>query len=61
MPVLINSTKTSLLLDAHTNLAIGHPSSLAIYPAKILPKLPQGTTKLTLSFKFITLSLTNLI
>ena len=43
---MINSNKTSLLLDAHTNLAIGHPSSLAIYPAKILPKLPQGTTKL---------------
>ena len=41
----MNSVKTSLQFDAQINLLIGQPSFFAINPAKMSPKLPEGTEK----------------
>ena len=43
----MKSVSTRLELDAQTNRFIGTPIFRAIYPAKMLPKLPVGTVTLT--------------
>src|SRR3954466_6279743 len=47
MPVRKNSSSTSFSLVAATSLSIGRPIMRATWPAQMLPKLPEGTVKLT--------------
>ena len=48
-PFLKKSVSTLLRLDAQMNLLTGSPIFLAIYAARMLPKLPVGTQTLILS------------
>ena len=47
VPVLKKRVRMSLRFDATTSRSIGRPMRLATHPARMLPKLPVGTTKLT--------------
>jgi hypothetical protein len=49
MPVRKNSSSTSFSLVATTSFSIGRPIMRATWPAQTLPKLPDGTVKLTFS------------
>ena len=48
-PVRKNSSSTSFSLVATTSWEIGRPIMRATCPAQTLPKLPDGTAKLTVS------------
>ena len=48
-PVRKNSSSTSFSLVATTKVRIGRPIMRATWPAQMLPKLPDGTAKDTLS------------
>ena len=54
VPVEKKSYKTLFSLEAQTSFAIGTPMFLAKNAAKILPKLPVGTTTLIFSSFAIT-------
>ena len=47
VPVLKNRVRTSLRFEATTSRSTGRPIRFAAQPARMLPKLPVGTTKLT--------------
>jgi hypothetical protein len=49
VPVRKNSSSTSFSLVASTSWSMGRPIMRATWPAQMLPKLPDGTAKLTFS------------
>ena len=54
----MKSVRTLLAFEAQTKRRTGSPISLAIQPARMLPKLPVGTQKFTLSPHFMRPELT---
>ena len=47
VPVVKKRVRMSLRFDATTRRSMGSPIRLAAHPARMLPKLPVGTQKVT--------------